>query len=412
MSANEKLLARANAEAVERILAVTPALTSVARAADALKLSVGELGHAGPPFDDPSQIPRPVLNALAGAAVHEGWAGTANEARTSIIKGQIRLRSNHDLGAVSPMAGVIRPGQMVVRVEDRTGTGATYATLAESGRRSLRFGVYNATSAEGLRWIDATLAPALARALPRDGLPVLPLIAEATCFGDDTHQRNVGGMAAFIRALPNLENDVRAWLFANPQHFLNYAMAAAKLALDHGSGVFGSTIVTAVSRNGVVCAIRVSGAGGRWFTAPATIPQGAYFSPFSSDDAQPDLGDSAIVEAYGLGGAIAHASPELARTMRVGWRSAVDAGRSMRALFTARHPLISPALCGEEGVGVGLDAAKVVAANQSVRIHTGVSHRDGETGWIGVGVAEAPVACFEAAVKALEESDDPANRFA
>ena len=81
------------------------------------------------------------------------------------------------------MAGVVRPSQTVMRIEDRRGSGVTYATLAESGRRVLRFGAYDDGVAAGLRWLDATLGPALARALPSGGLPILPLVAAGVDLG-------------------------------------------------------------------------------------------------------------------------------------------------------------------------------------------------------------------------------------
>ena len=263
----------ANHEALRRIAAVTPVLTGIARAGDVLRLSEGELGHAGPPFASTADVPPVVLNALAGAVLHEGWAGTLVEAERLIRDGHIRLRPNHDLGTVSPMAGVVRPGQIVMCVADANGTGVTYATLAEAGRRALRFGVYGPDVAAGLRWLDAELGPAIARALPRDGLPVLPLIADGIRLGDDVHQRNVGGMLSFARALPELESPMRSWLLGNPQAFLNTAMAAAKLALDAAAGVASSRVVTAISRNGATCGIRMAGTGRRWFTVPASIPK-------------------------------------------------------------------------------------------------------------------------------------------
>ena len=391
----------ANREALRRIAAVTPVLTGTARAGDVLRLAEGELGHAGPPFTHPDEIPPVVLNALAGAVLHEGWAGTAAEAERLIRDGRVRLRPNHDLGTVSPMAGVVRPSQIVMCVADANGTGTTFATLAEAGRRVLRFGVYGPDVAAGLRWLDEELGPAMARALPRDGLPILPLIADGIRLGDDVHQRNVGGMLAFARALPNLDGPVRSWLLGNPQAFLNTAMAAAKLALDAADGVAGSTIVTAISRNGAACGIRMAGTGRRWFTAPASLPEGGLFPPHTPDDVQPDLGDSAIVEAFGLGGTIAHASPELAGTMGRAWDEARQAGMRMRALFSDQHPAFSAVLLGQAGAGLGLDAARVVASRTPVRIHTGIAHRDGRTGWIGIGVAQAPLACFQAATRGL-----------
>jgi Protein of unknown function (DUF1116) len=394
----------ANQRAVRLIDAADPVLTGIVRAGEALGLGEGELGHAGPPFQNAEVIPRPVMSALAGAVLHEGWAATLEAAERLILDSKVKLYPNHDLGTVSPMAGVVRPSQIVVRVENRAGAGVAFATLAEAGRQVLRFGVYNQTVAAGLRWLDEILAPALARALPTKGLPVKPLLADAVSLGDDAHQRNIGGMAAFTRALPSLDNDVRAWLLANPQHFLNYAMASAKLALDRAGGVAGSSIVTAIARNGVECGVRVAGAGKRWFTAPATIPRGVLFAPFAGADAQPDLGDSAIMEAYGLGAAIAHAAPELARTIGRNWPDATTAGHRMRRLFFDTHSSMEPMLAGAPGVGLGLDARYVVDINEPVDIHTGIAHRDGSTGWIGLGVASAPVSCFAQAIAALRDA--------
>jgi len=390
-----------NTLALERILATEPVLVGAQTASSALGLEAGHLGHAGPPFTHVGEIPAVVLNALAGAALHEGWADDLDGARRLILDGEISLHANHDLGTVSPMAGVVRPGQLLMRIENRAGDEVVHATLAESGRRALRFGCYDRPIAEQLDYLDRVIGPAIVKALPAAGLPLLPLIAHGVALGDDTHQRNIGGMYAFTQQLPGLATEVRQWLLGNPQHFLNYAMAAAKLALDRASGVEGSSIITAISRNGVQCGVRIAGAGQRWFTHAATAPQGYFFPPHLPGDGQADLGDSAIVEAYGLGGAVAHAAPELAQLMVQDWPQAKAAGRRMRELFVGQHPLIAPALAGARGVGAGLDARAVVAAGEPIRIHTGIAHRDGVTGWIGIGVALAPVECFQKALAAL-----------
>lgn len=390
-----------NTLAVERILATEPMLVGAQTASLALGLEAGHLGHAGPPFAHAGEIPGVVLNALAAAALHEGWAGDLDGARRLILDGEITLHANHDLGTVSPMAGVVRPGQLLMRIENRAGNEVVHATLAESGRRALRFGCYDGSIAEQLDYLDRVIGPSIVKALPAAGVPLLPLIAQGVALGDDTHQRNVGGMYAFTRQLPALETEVRQWLLGNPQHFLNYAMAAAKLALDRASGVKGSSIITAIARNGVHCGVRIAGAGQRWFTHAATAPQGYFFPPHLPSDGQADLGDSAIVEAYGLGGTVAHAAPELAQLMVQDWSQARAAGRRMRELFVAQHPLIAPSLAGARGVGAGLDARAVVAAGEPVRIHTGIAHRDGVTGWVGIGVALAPVECFQKALAAL-----------
>lgn len=392
----------ANRRAMDCIAACEPVLTGIEFAHAALDLREGELGHAGPPFADDETLPAPVLNALAGAAVIEGWAKTIHEARHMIEHRDITLRSNHGLGTVSPMAGVVRPSQPLMRVEDRNGEGVCYATFAEGGRRALRFGVYDDQVADQLAFVEGRVAPAIAACLPSTGLAVLPLVAEGVCLGDDVHQRNIGGMYAFIKALPNLDTEVRSWLFDNPQHFLNYAMASAKLSLDRARGIEGSSIVVAIARNGNVCGIQLAGTGEQWFCAPSGIPDGRFYPPFGLDDAQPDLGDSAIMEAFGLGGTAAHCSPQMAELLNMPWSLAVSLGHLQRSFFLSEHPLMHPALAGNEGLGLGLDARRVVNERAGVHIHTGVAHRDGSTGWIGIGAVSAPLACFSDACKQLD----------
>ena len=158
------------------------------------------------------------------------------------------------------------------------------------------------------------------------------------------------------------------------------------------------------------CGIQLACTGERWFEAPATTPDGSFFAPFSRADAQPDLGDSAIMEAFGLGGAVAHIAPDLARTMGQDWQEARAAGRRLRQRFSSRHLWPSPALAGADGIGLGLDARRVVEDGEGVRIHTGIAHRDGATGWIGIGVAVAPVACFDRALKVIDGTRDDVRR--
>lgn len=397
-----------DAAAVGRILSCEPVIRELVTARDVLGLQDGELGHAGPPFAPGETPPVVVLNALAGAAVHEGWAEDMEAGRAMVLAGEIGLRSNHALGTVSPMSGVVRPGQRLFRIEDRASGASTFATLAEKGRSVLRFGYYDQTVAEGLRYLETEIAEAIAAALPPGGLAVIPIVARGVELGDDVHQRNVGGMLAFLAALPDLAGPARRWLVDHPQHFLNYAMSAAKLSLDRARGIAGSGIVTAISRNGSSCGIQLAGTGDEWFTAPAELPAGGFFPPFGIEDAHRDLGDSAIMEAFGLGGCIAHVSPQIAVTMQQSWSEARAGGARMRSLFAARNPAIAPALAGADGVGIGLDARRVVLGGEGVRIHTGIAHRDGAAGWIGVGVARAPLECFTRALARLDAAAEDA----
>ena len=90
-------------------------------------------------------------------------------------------------------------------------------------------------------------------------------------------------------------------------------MPAGKLMGDAAAGIPGSTIVTAMCRNGTDFGIRVSGTGDAWFTGPAQYPQGLFLPGFGPDDANPDIGDSAIAETVGIGGMSMAAAPAIVR---------------------------------------------------------------------------------------------------
>lgn len=149
--------------------------------------------------------------------------------------------------------------------------------------------------------------------------------------GDEFHQRNIASSALLMRTLAphiaRLEHDkqqiaeVMDFLSVTDQFFLNLAMAYCKAAMDAGAQIRAGSIVTAMTRNGDMFGIRVSGLGDRWFTAPVNTPQGLFFTGFSQDQANPDMGDSAITETFGIGGAAMIAAPGVTRFVGAGeWK--------------------------------------------------------------------------------------------
>ena len=78
-----------------------------------------------------------------------------------------------------------------------------------------------------------------------------------------------------------------------------------------------------MARNGTDFGIQVSGTGDQWFTGPANTPEGLFLGAFGPDDANPDIGDSAITETGGIGGfAMAAAPGDRALRRRRGGRRA------------------------------------------------------------------------------------------
>ena len=195
---------------------------------------------------------------------------------------------------------------------------------------------------------------------------------------------------------------VADFIAGNDQFFLNLGMAAAKAAADPCLEIAGSTMVATMARNGTDFGIRVAGLGPRWFTAPVNTPEGLYFPGFTAADANPDMGDSAIVETVGLGAFAMAASPAVVRFVGAGGlRDAVRVTEEMAEITLGEHPHFRIPALDERGTPVGIDIRKVVETGITPLINTGIAGRAPGTGQIGAGVVRAPLACFEQALEAV-----------
>ncbi|MFQ5895578.1 MAG: DUF1116 domain-containing protein, partial [Nitrospinota bacterium] len=233
---------------------------------------------------------------------------------------------------------------------------------------------------------------------------------QALAMGDELHQRNVAATSLFLRAvapaLAAMDRGAEALRFiaGNEQFSLNLAMALSKAALDPALGVEGSTLVTAMSRNGTEFAIRVSGLGERWFCAPAPAPKGLYFPGFGEEDASLDMGDSAILETLGLGASAMAAAPAVVGFVGAGgFADALRTTRAMGEITHGRHPTFRVPALDFQGVPTGIDLRKVVETGIAPVINTGIAHRRAGVGQVGAGVVRAPMACFERALEAFVE---------
>jgi hypothetical protein len=312
---------------------------------------------------------------------------------------------------VGPMAGVVSPSMPVVVVEDVTHGGRAFATLNEGLGKVLRFGAFDPTVLERLRWFGTTLGPALAAAIAAGGaIDLRAITAQALQMGDEGHNRNVAATSLFTRTIaPALvqavdlqsAQAVLTFLRGNDHFFLNLSMAACKAALDAAHGIEGSSVVTAMARNGVDFGIRLSGTGDAWFTTPVGVADGLYFPGFGPDDANPDLGDSAITETFGIGGFAMAAAPAIVRFVGGTPADAIAFTRLMERITLARNSAYGLPSLGFAGTPTGIDARRVVETGVAPVINTGIAHREEGVGQIGAGIARAPIACFEAGVREL-----------
>ena len=400
----------ANREVLQRILAGDPVLADVARAGDLIAaLDAGRLIlHAGPPIEW-SRMCGPLRGAVCGAIVFEGWAADLAAAEKLAAADGVRFAPNHDFGAVGPMTGITTRSMPLLVVENRAFGNRALCAINEGLGKVMRFGGNDAEVLARLAWLRDEFGPLFKKALnAAGGIALNPLIARGLTMGDEMHQRNVACTSLLLRELAaplaRAGDAARAFQFiaGNDQFFLNVAMAMGKSILDPASGVAGATIVTAMARNGTDFGIRVAALGNRWFTAPVEMPQGLYFPGYSAEDANPDIGDSAILEAIGLGAFAMAAAPAVAGFVGAGgFRDALGYTAQMSEIAAAANPRWAIPALEFAGTPVGIDVRRVVETGIAPAINTGIAHRNAGVGQVGAGIARAPLACFEQALLAL-----------
>ncbi len=404
-----------NRAALERLVEAEPVLVDCVSARDALGLVGRVVLHSGPPLEWERACPT-MRVAILCAIRYEGWAGDDGAALARVARGEVDLAPCHRWGAAGPMTGMVTPSMPVFVVENRRHGNRAFATINEGLGRVLRFGANDASVIERLHWLAAEAGPLLGAGLRASGgIDLRALMSKALGMGDEMHQRNVAASCLLGRALmPHLARSapdlgalarVAEFLAANDQFFLNLAMAAAKASADPCLGVEGSTMVATMARNGTDFGIRVAGLGDRWFTAPVNVPEGLYFPAFGPDDANPDIGDSAIVETVGLGAFAMAASPAVAGFVgRGGLAEAIAVTEEMAEICLGEHPYFRIPILGGRGAPVGIDIRKVVETGVTPLINTGMAGRVPGTGQIGAGVVQAPLACFEKALEAFADA--------
>ena len=124
------------------------------------------------------------------------------------------------------------------------------------------------------------------------------------------------------------------------------------------------------------------------------VPDGLFFPGYGPDDANPDLGDCAITETFGIGGFAMAAAPAIIRFVGGTPADALEFTRSMGRITLARNPSYQLPPLGFIGTPTGIDVRRVVDTGIAPVINTGIAHREAGVGQIGAGIVRAPLACF------------------
>jgi len=405
---------QANTTAVNRMMEARPILKAVATARDVIPGMKDNLFlHAGPPIEW-GRMSGPLRGAIIGAMLFDGLAADETEATAMVERGEIEFDSCHHHGAVGPMAGVISASMKVYVVENAEHGNKSFSNLNEGYGKVLRYGAYSPEVLKKLRWMNDVLGTALSDALASsNGIDMRALIAEALHMGDEGHNRNKAGSLIYLKLISPLiakvvkddsVADVLQFLGDNALSVLNPVMAACKAMTDAAHGVECSTIVTTMARNGTDFGIRVSGLGEKqWFTAPAEIPVGLFFSGFTQEHANPDIGDSAITETAGIGGFAMATAPAIVTFVGGTPKDAMNATLEMYEITFAESKFFTMPSLDFRGTPTGIDLRKVVELGITPRINTGIAHKNAGVGQVGAGLVRPPLTIFEDALVAFAE---------
>lgn len=403
----------ANAAVIAEIRRARPRLVDVRPAGECIPaLAEGPvLMHAGPPIEW-SAMTGPMKGAVLGACLFEGWAKTADEAE-AFAAAKIRFVPCHDNSAVGPMGGITSAHMPVLVVKNAEQGNVAYCNLNEGIGKVMRFGAFEGEVQTRLAWMRDVLAPVLSAALKKkpDGIDLTALMAQAITMGDEFHQRNIAASALLMKALAadiaageasrEDKEAVLRFLERTDQFFLNVAMAHCKCVMDAGHAVGAGSIVTAMTRNGRDFGIRVAGLGNRWFTAPVNTPVGLFFTGYSQADANPDIGDSAITETYGIGGFAMGGAPAIVQFVGGTVADALAYTARMYEITLAENANYTIPNMNFRGAPTGIDVRRVIASGLLPVINTGMAHRLPGIGQVGAGVVRPPRECFDKALTAL-----------
>jgi hypothetical protein len=406
----------ANARALAAMLGVTADLVDVVPASEALGLEPGEFLHAGPPIEW-ARASGPLRGALMGGAALEGLVEDPEDAVALFEAGtSVSLEPCHHRSTVGPMAGVVTPSMWLWVLEDRGDSGSgrrTYCTLNEGLGKVLRYGAYGPEVLTRLRWMGDVLGPLQAAVRATGSVDITGILTQMLQMGDEAHNRNRAGTLMLLRDLspamvasgtdPADVAEALRFVGGNDHFFLNLAMPACKLALDAARGIDGSTMVVAMARNGTDFGIQVAGTGDEWFTGPAQLADGLYLGGYGPDDANPDIGDSAITETAGLGGFAMATAPAIVRFVGGSVPDALATTRRMHEITLGENPRWSVPVLEFQGTPTGIDVSLVCRTGILPQINTGMAGKVAGVGQVGAGLVTPPAEIFPKALARLAQ---------
>jgi hypothetical protein len=404
---------RANAEIVRRLDKGTPFLTGVAPAREVIPGLDGRmLLHAGPPiaYED---VCDPMRRSMRAAVVAEGWATDLSGAEDLLARGVVALDAANDHGTVVPMVTALGPTTPVWIADNADGGTRGFAPVNQGPGDVAWFGRESEGAISRLVFLRDVVQPRFARILDEVGpIDIMSLASQGVQMGDDVHIRTQATTNLLIRnvlpAISRLGSDpgsvaMSEFLATSHLFFLTIAMAGAKSLTLAAEQVTGGTVVTTMARNGTTFGVKLAGSP-TWHVCEAPpVGDALYYSGYSEADAAKDVGDSAVLELVGLGGAAAAASPAVAGFLGGSMDDAVRATNEMITICLAESTRFKLPILDFRGSPIAVDVRRVVETGVRPKVTTGVLHVSSGVGQIGAGVATAPIEGFRDALLRLAD---------
>lgn len=398
---NQKKIEIANQQVLTKVLSARPQWMGMGKALDLIPgMKKNLILHAGPPLSW-EKMCGPMRGGVLGALLYEKMAHSEQEAFELASSGKIEFSPCHEHQTVGPMAGIVSASMPVFVIKNETYGNLAFTTQNEGLGKVLRYGAYSNEVLERLKWMEEILYPTLKRVIEKLGsLDLKAIIAQALHMGDEVHNRNRAATSLFYRAIApavveTAENTQRAvevlnFINGNDHFFLNLSMAASKAALQAAQNTPDSSVVITMARNGTEFGVQLAGTGSQWHVGPAPVPDALFFKGFTKEDANPDIGDSAITETGGLGGFAIAASPAIVQFVGGRVADAMDYTHQMYEITVSENNVYQIPSLDFRGTPTGIDVRKVIDKNILPFIDTGVAHKNPGVGQVGAGVLSAP----------------------
>jgi hypothetical protein len=406
-----KRVDEANERVLNAMLAGNPFWTGMKPAGSVIPgMKKNTVLHSGPPiaWERMCEVQR---NGILGGLLHEGLAKDYGEALKLVLDGKVEIRPANDMGAIGPGVGITTCSMPVNVCCDRT-TGQEAYCIPFEGRSGLgAWGVYNPEVEANLKMLEDIFMPAVDGVLQASGgISVKNIITQGLQMGDENHTRQTAeGLLLVAEIVPMLlDSDldrattnlcVKTFL-SSERWFHPLGMAGSFAVIKSAKGTEYSTVVTAITSNGVDTGIKVCDLGERWFITDAPPMVGQFLSSkWGPDDVLPYLGGSTVTEVAGLGAFSAAAAPVVLKLRGGGWREAKAQSEEMMSITVGTNHNYPIPLLDFNGPPMGIDIRKVVETGITPICHGGIISKKG--GQAGAGAARFPMKIYTEALRAF-----------